>query len=418
MYQRIGAAAYHKDLNHTIALCDLLQNPQNKYPTIHIAGTNGKGSVAHMLAAVLQAAGYKTGLYISPHYKDFRERIKINGKYIAKNFIVDFVEKYAKDFETIKPSFFEMTVGMAFAYFADQKVDIAVIETGLGGRLDSTNIITPILSVITNISYDHMNLLGNTLQEIAVEKAGIIKPNIPVVIGEEQPETKEVFQEKAKVLNAPITFASQTYTTHRIASDFDYTIFQTTKTQYGGAVTTIQFYKLNIGGAFQEKNLATVLQAIDQLKQHTQFKLQEDQVRNGLHNLKKLTKFMGRWQKIGDNPTILCDSAHNTGGLEYTMKELSTLPANQLHIVLGMVNDKDINKMLSLFPKNAIYYFAKANIPRGMEAQQLQTQAETHGLKGKTYKSVKKALAAAKDNSTKEDLIYIGGSTFVVAEIL
>jgi dihydrofolate synthase / folylpolyglutamate synthase len=448
MFTRVGASAFKKDLTNTLALCEVLDNPHTKFPTIHVAGTNGKGSTAHALAAILQAAGYKTGLYISPHYKDFRERIKINGEYISKKFVTQFVEKNKAHFERIQPSFFEMTVAMAFDYFNKGKVDIAVIEVGLGGRFDSTNVITPLVSVITNISYDHMDLLGDTLAKIAFEKAGIIKPKVPVVIGEEHPETKSVFLEKANECHAPISFASQDIDIQIIASNTegvtidrkdhndgvtsshpvinriqnvlsDYTYFSI-KSKQGDI--DFKNLKVNLNGDYQIKNVATVLQTVSILKKMTHLdldkRLSETAIRNGLGNLKALVKLMGRWQILQHEPLIMCDSAHNEGGLTLVMQQVKQLKVNQLHMVIGMVRDKDISKMLSLLPQNSTYYFAKANIPRGLEAEQLKEKAAAFGLQGKAYPSVSKALAAAKRRAKIGDAIYIGGSTFVVAEVL
>ncbi len=418
MYQRVGASAYKKDLANIVALSNILDNPQDTFPSIHIAGTNGKGSVAFMLSAILQAAGYKTGLYISPHYKDFRERIRINGEYISETFVTDFVEKMQTHVAEVQPSFFETTVAMAFDYFAHEKVDIAVIETGLGGRLDSTNIIKPILSIITNISLDHTDLLGETLPEIAAEKAGIIKPGVPVVIGEEQAEIKSVFTEKAKELNAPIVFASRTVNCRIQTNDFEKNWFEVDRTDESRVRHVVQFFQINLNGSFQEKNIATVFKAWESLEKYTPFRISEEAFRKGLENLKTLTNFIGRWQKIGNDPVIICDSGHNEGGLNYTMQELSEMTYNRLHIVVGMVKDKDITKSLQLFPRAAVYYFAKADIPRGMDAEVLKTRAAEHGLVGDAYSSIPEALKAAKIAAAPDDLIFVGGSTFVVAEVL
>jgi dihydrofolate synthase / folylpolyglutamate synthase len=430
MFTRIGSAAFKKDLTNTLALVDALDNPHLKFPQIHIAGTNGKGSTAHMTAVILQSMGLKVGLYVSPHYRDFRERIKINGEYISKKAVVRFVERNRTHFERIQPSFFEMTVAMAFDHFATEGVDIAVIEVGLGGRFDSTNIISPLLSVITNISFDHTDMLGNTLPLIAFEKAGIIKTNTPVVIGEEHAETKPVFEQKAIEMNAPISFASQIFDVKPIHQDFDYTIFQVFK--HGKLV--YDALKVNVGGDYQAKNVATVLQIFEELKKipfgvktSAGFKTlptlaSEDKidqaVQDGLLNLTSLTKFIGRWQVIGREPTILCDSAHNEGGLTLAMNQLNSLTFNKLHVVLGVVKDKDISKMLNLLPLHATYYFAKADIPRGLDADILRGFAETTGRFGKAYKSVRQALAAAKKSAKKDDLIYVGGSIFVLAEVI
>jgi dihydrofolate synthase / folylpolyglutamate synthase len=422
MFTRIGASAFKKDLTNTLALCDALGNPQNAFPTVHIAGTNGKGSTAHMIAAVLQAAGYKTGLYISPHYKDFRERIKINGQYIAKKYVTDFVKQNIPHFERIQPSFFEMTVAMAFDYFSKEKVDIAVIEVGLGGRFDSTNIITPLVSVITNISLDHTDMLGTTLPEIAFEKAGIIKPQIPVVIGEIHAETRPVFEKKAAECDAPIYFASQDIDIETVSNNFEKSIL---KINYSNLnfpsfknLESLGDLEVGLSGDFQEKNVTTVLETIPVLNKYSSFKIDETALRTGLKNVKSLTNFIGRWQVIGENPTILCDSAHNEGGLSITLNQLKALNFNNLHVVLGFVKDKDLSKVLTLFPDSASYYFAKANIPRGLDAEILRGMASEQNLGGRAYKSVKQALAAAKKRAQPNDLIFVGGSIFVVAEIL
>lgn len=420
MFTRVGKSAFKKDLTNTIALCEALGNPQLKFPTIHVAGTNGKGSTSHLLAAVLQSLGLKVGLYVSPHYKDFRERIKINGEFVSKRYVKQFVAQNQSLFTDIQPSFFEMTVAMAFDYFATEGVDIAVIEVGLGGRLDSTNIISPLVSVITNISFDHTDLLGDTLPLIAFEKAGIIKPHTPVIIGEEQAETTPVFMEKARECAAPIHFASQNYEVQVLETGVDTTIFDiNTKALNGVEVRR----KVNLNGAYQAKNIATVLQTIDVMKQLPFFAgytegVWQDAIGNGFEHLKTLTRFIGRWQIIHQQPLVLCDSAHNEGGLKLAMAQLKALTFKRLHFVVGMVRDKDISKMLRLLPTEATYYFCKANIPRGMEAEILQEQAKALGLNGKAYPSVKRALAAAKRSAKFEDLIYVGGSTFVVAEVI
>lgn len=413
MFQRIGAAAFKKDLTNTIALTDFLEKPHLRFPSIHIAGTNGKGSVAYMLAAVLQAAGYKTGLYISPHYKDFRERIRINGKYVPQQFIVDFIERVKPVLTTLQPSFFELSVAMAFSYFAEEKVDIAVIETGMGGRLDSTNIVTPILSIITNISYDHTQFLGNTLEAIAGEKAGIIKPNIPVVIGESQDETKKVFLQKAKECQAPIYFADQHFRAVWTSETASHSLFNATK-----EAKQIEPYEVNLHGEYQTRNLQTVLQSVSILNTTNIVSIDEVAIRKGLYELKALTRFIGRWQIIGYQPMIICDSAHNEGGLQWVFRQLNRISYQKLHIVTGMVVDKDPDLVLPLFPKNARYYFAKANIPRGMDARNLQQLAKDYQLHGRAYKSVSLALRAARRHADPQDLILVVGSVFIVAEVL
>jgi len=419
MFQRIGPAAFKKDLTNTLALAEHLGNPQHKFPCIHVAGTNGKGSVSHMLAAICQAAGLKTGLYISPHYKDFRERIKINGNYIPKTQVVDFVEINKKTIEKIEPSFFELCVVMAFDHFAREQVDIAIIEVGLGGRLDSTNIITPQLSVITNISYDHQNMLGDTLTLIAGEKAGIIKPGVPVVIGETHPESAPVFLKKAGETGSAIVFADQVFrlsekpsadTAGLLPQSSQYDVFK-------NDLPFLQDLELETAGPYQQKNLVTALQAWDLLRPQIP-DLNEPALRHGLKHLKSLTRFIGRWEIIGQNPTILCDSAHNEAGLKVTFAKIKTLNFKKLHIVTGFVNDKSVEDVLDLFPTAAQYYFAKADIPRGLEAAVLKEKAAVVGLHGRAYSSVPNALKAARRAAAAEDMIVVIGSIFVVAEVL
>lgn len=412
MFHRIGASAYKKDLNNVRALMEFLNHPHTQYPTLHVAGTNGKGSTAHLLSAILQVSGRKTGLFVSPHYVDFRERIKIDGQYIRKDFVVAFTEQVRSLIETIHPSFFELTIAMALAYFAAEKVDVAVIEVGMGGRLDSTNIIRPELSVITNISFDHQQFLGNTLPLIAGEKAGIIKPGVPVVIGETHPETAPVFLDKARMENAPIVFADQNYRVQTLREDLTGTYFQVEKDHQ---VLEPEWYA-NLHGNYQEKNLQTLLQAVEWLP--TAWQISEKTVRDGMRELKALTRFMGRWQILGQSPLLLCDSAHNEGGLQLAMDQLAKLPRAQLHLVIGMLGDKDLTKMLALLPQEAIYYFAKPDIPRGLAATSLQQQAAAQGRHGQVYPSVVEALRAARDQAQPADVIYVGGSTFVVAEVL
>ena len=391
MYQKQGASAYKEDLTNTILLANHLNNPEKEIKTIHVAGTNGKGSTSHFLASILQEAGYKTGLYTSPHLKDFRERIKINGEDISEDFVVDFISSNKSFFEENQLSFFEMTVGLAFDYFRQEKVDIAIIEVGLGGRLDSTNIISPLLSVITNIGLDHVQFLGNTIEKIASEKAGIIKPKTPVVIGEFTSETKPVFENKAKETQSEIFFASE--------------LIQET-------------YPSVLLGAYQVQNKKTVLQAIRILQSQKQFKISEENIKDGFWNVVKNTGLQGRWQQLGSNPKIICDTAHNKHGLEIVMKQLQREEFDTLHFVLGVVNDKDLDDVLPLFPKNAKYYFCKPNIPRGLDALILEEKAFNFGLNGKAFNSVTEAYEEAKKNTSESDLIYVGGSTFVVAEIL
>lgn len=411
MFQRVGDIAFKKDLTNIRKLCRALGNPQNHFKAIHIAGTNGKGSTAHLLSSVFQAAGYKTGLYTSPHYKDFRERIKVDGQLCSKEFIIDFVKVHSALSEEIKPSFFEITVAMAFEYFKQEEVDIAIIETGLGGRLDSTNIIKPILSIITNISFDHQQFLGNTLKSIAREKAGIIKKGIPVVIGEEQKEVKEVFKIIASKRKAPISFASRSYKVSLVKSDLSHSQYDV----FHKGKSFLKHLKVNLHGNYQPKNIATVLKALDYVED---FDITEKAIREGFENLRPLTYYIGRWQQLLEKPLVICDSAHNEGGLQLIKKSLAAIPKDTLHFVFGAVNDKELGKVLALLPKEAIYYFAKANIPRGLDASLLQAMAADHGLSGKVYSSVANAFRAAKKAATEKDLVFVGGSIFVVAEVL
>ncbi|WP_231896369.1 folylpolyglutamate synthase/dihydrofolate synthase family protein [Gramella sp. MAR_2010_147] len=390
MFQRIGKQAFKKDLSNTLKLAEHLDHPENKFKSIHVAGTNGKGSVSHMLASVFQSAGYKTGLYTSPHLKDFRERIRINGKMIPERNVVDFIGKNQSFLEDNKLSFFEMSVGMAFHHFAEEGVDIAIIETGMGGRLDSTNIISPQLSVITNIGLDHTAFLGENLSEIAQEKAGIIKTNVPVVIGEKQKETETVFRKVSKNLNSNIFFAE----------DFKF-----------------QEYSTDLKGDYQKKNLRTVLTCIKVLRKNS-WDIPEEALKNALNNVKLHTGLQGRWDIIRERPKIICDTAHNAEGLNLVMKQLKKESFLHLHIVLGVVNDKDLSKILPLFPKSAYFYFSKPNVPRGLDAEQLQAEASKYNLEGLVYNSIKDAFLAAEQEALDEDLIYVGGSNFTVAEVL
>jgi len=412
MFQRTGASAYKKDLSNTYRLLEVLGNPQKHFRSIHIAGTNGKGSVAHMLSAALQQEGCRTGLYTSPHYRDFRERIRIDGQYVPEDFVIDFTERMAPAIVDIRPSFFEITVAMAFDYFTRQEIDLAVVETGLGGRLDSTNVLRPLLSVITNISFDHQQFLGDTLPLIAGEKAGIIKQQTPVVIGETHPETHPVFVDKARSLNAPIYFADQHYRAERKQAGLThahYDVFRDGNLAYPDLV-------LNAVGAYQVQNLQTALAALAHLSSELQ--PTEAQLRAAFRDLRSITGFMGRWQMLGERPTVVCESAHNESGMRLAVEQLLSLPHRQLRIVLGMVKDKEIGKMLSLLPPAAVYYFACPNVPRGLEAAALQAAAAGYRLKGNTYDSVGEALAAARQDAAEADLIYVGGSTFVVAEVV
>lgn len=412
MFQRIGSIAFRADLTNIKRLLTGLNMKVNQFPTIHIAGTNGKGSTAHLIAAMLSAQGYKTGLYISPHYIDFRERIRIDGRLVDRKFVIEFTEKVKPLLDEINPSFFEITWMMALAWFEKSKVDVAVIETGLGGRLDSTNIITPILSVITNIGMDHMAFLGDTLPKIAAEKAGIIKSGIPVLIGEKQEETTPVFHHFAEINKAPIYFAEELFNLIQLHSDLNYTSFEVKS----GKEIRFKSLSVNLAGAYQLNNVRTALAAMDLVQAH--FPVQREAVIYGLSHLKMLTRFMGRWQKLGDKPLIIADSAHNPDGLLPAMKQLADVPASAYHLVIGVVADKDISKMLLLMPQNAIYYFAKPDLPRGLDALKLKEQANAVGLRGKAYSSVKNALKAAKRKALTTDVIYVGGSTFVVAEVI
>lgn len=389
MYQNIGAAAYKKDLSNTLKLAAYLGNPEDSFKSVHVAGTNGKGSTSSMIASILQKAGYKTGLYTSPHLKDFRERIKINGKLISKKFVTGFIAKNKSFFESNQLSFFEMTVGLAFEYFKQEKVDIAIIETGMGGRLDSTNIITPLVSVITNIGLDHTQFLGNTPKAIAFEKAGIIKSETPVVIGEYTNETKKVFTESAQKNNAEIFFASDVQRND---------------------------YPCDLKGDYQIYNKKTALQTVDILKKH--FKISEKNIQEGFLNVIKNTGLLGRWQQIHTTPKVICDTAHNSHGLKIVLSQIEKESFKSLFFVLGVVNDKNLDDILPLFPKNAKYFFCKPDVPRGLNAETLQQEASKYGLKGEAYDSVSEAYKEALKTSKPNDFIYIGGSTFVVAEIL
>lgn len=388
IYQQKGASAFNGKLDNIKLLATTLGNPEKKFKSIHIAGTNGKGSSSHMLASILQETGYKVGLYTSPHLKDFRERIRINGKKIAKKTVVDFITNYKLFFAENKLSFFEMTVGMAFDYFAKEKVDIAIVEVGLGGRLDSTNIIVPEVSLITNIGLDHTNLLGNSLEEIAREKAGIIKQNVPVVISEHQTETAPVFKEIASKKAAKIIFAES---------------------------IVDEKYKTDLLGNYQQKNINGVIATLMELKK---FKVKEKHIVTGLRNVVKNTKLLGRWQQLDVHPTIIADTAHNKEGLTIVIGQLKQQQYNKLHIVLGFVKDKNLGLVLHLFPKEAVYYFCCPKIERGLLVEELKKSATDFELRGNTYTSVKEALKAAKKSSKKDDFIFVGGSTFVVAEIL
>ena len=385
MYQRTGAAAYKKDIGNIIKACNFLNNPQEKFKSIHIAGTNGKGSTAHLLSSVFQEAGYKTGLYTSPHLVDFRERIKINGKKISEEHVIDFVNSNKENFETINMSFFEYTVAMAFCEFEKENVDIAIIETGLGGRLDSTNIVNPLLSIITNIGYDHMNLLGDSLEEIAFEKAGIIKENTSVLIGKKQQEIDHVFKKQANKKNASLTYAKR----------FD--------NQFSEEIPN-----------YQKENINTVISAIDVLN----WNISNEEINSGIKNVKINTGLRGRWEVLSTKPKIVCDTGHNIDGINQVINHIEKIKYGKLHFVFGTVNDKKLDSILNILPKDGIYYFCKAKIDRALDANKLKSLCESKNIFGESYSSVKSALNAAKKNSENEDLILIGGSTFVVAEVL
>jgi len=418
MFTRVGSSAYKEDLFNTIELCNRLDNPQNKFKSIHIGGTNGKGSTSHMLAAILQIAGYKTGLYTSPHLRDFRERVRINGEMISEQQVIDFVAEHQKDFEEISPSFFEMTVGLAFDIFAKEQVDIAVVEVGLGGRLDSTNIITPLLSIITNIGWDHMNILGDTLQLIAGEKAGIIKQGIPVIIGEYQPDIADVFLKKAAKEEADISFASDDFEV-KGESVKDKGVSELLDLEIKNNHTQILTHnlQLDLTGTYQLKNIKTVLSAVNELRKQA-FIISDEHIQTALRQVKKLTGLHGRWEVLGTNPLTICDTGHNPEGIQEVLKNIAATPHNHLHFVIGMVNDKDISKVLTMLPKDATYYFCKPDIPRGLEAESLKQQAENIGLHGEIYADVKSAFQAAQSSARQDDLVFVGGSTFVVAEVV
>lgn len=414
MYQRVGAAAMKKDLTNILALCAALGNPHKKLKTIHIAGTNGKGSTAHILSAILQSAGLKTGLYTSPHYRDFRERIKIDGQLIPETAVIQFVEEHKTLFEKIQPSFFEITVAMAFLHFANEEVDIAIIETGLGGRLDSTNILSPILSIITNISYDHQQFLGDTLPQIAREKAGIIKPKTPVVISERQEEVAQVFEEAAALHTAPLYFADQHFNVQEKEIALTGNAYQVFNKR-----GKILYDKLetDLYGNYQRKNLCGVLQAVKLLNEEKQI-IDESALREGLKQVKSLANFIGRWQVIAQHPLTICDSGHNAAGLREMVKQLHNISYAHLHIIIGMVSDKDHDKVIRLLPEAATYHIAKPNIPRGMDAEALLKKFKKADLEAYAYSSVSAALRAAQSLATSDDLVFVGGSIFVVAEVV
>lgn len=409
VFEHIGASAYKEGLDNTYLLDEHFGHPHRKFKSIHIAGTNGKGSCSHTLAAILQNDGYKVGLYTSPHIMDFRERIKINGECISKEYVIEFVNQEKNLFEKIHPSFFEVTTALAFKYFAEQHVDYAIIEVGLGGRLDCTNIITPILSIITNISFDHTNFLGNTLEKIAKEKAGIIKQNIPVIIGETTNETKPVFKTCAESMNAEIIYA-----------DENDEIISFTMNEDGGITYNTRSFGIiqgELGGLYQKKNTNTILHAVRFLYNQHIIK-NTGSINNGFYNVCKLTGLIGRWQKIGFNPSVICDTGHNVGGWTYISRQLQLQKYNKLHIVFGMVNDKDVDGVMCLLPKNAHYYFTKPQSKRAIPEKDIQRKAMTHGLAGDCYNDVPSAYTAAKKMATPDDMIFIGGSSYIVSDLL
>lgn len=414
MFQRVGSQAFKKDLGNITALCEHLEQPQKKFKSVHLAGTNGKGSTAHILSAILQTAGYKVGLYTSPHYRDFRERIKINGQYISEQKVIDFVANNQEAFEEIKPSFFEMTVAMAFDYFHKEKVDIAIIETGLGGRLDSTNIITPLLSIITNIGMDHEAMLGDTLPLIAGEKAGIIKANIPVIIGESHPETAPVFIKKADKENAPILFVDEVVEAELVERNIQKARYSIFSESYN---LNFQELLFDLTGTYQIHNLKTALLATFFLQKEN-FVITATHIRTACADVQKISTLLGRWQVLSQSPLTICDSGHNGHGLQYTVNALEELNKEQIHFVFGTVNDKDLTKVFPLLPKAAIYYFCKANIPRGLEATILQNAAKEQGLNGQAYTSVQEAFQAAQAEAGDNDCVFVGGSIFVVGEVV
>lgn len=409
VFEHIGASAYKEGLDNTYLLDEHFGHPHRKFKSIHIAGTNGKGSCSHTLAVILQNDGYKVGLYTSPHIMDFRERIKINGECISKEYVIEFVNQEKNLFEKIHPSFFEVTTALAFKYFAEQHVDYAIIEVGLGGRLDCTNIITPILSIITNISFDHTNFLGNTLEKIAKEKAGIIKQNIPVIIGETTNETKPVFKTCAESMNAEIIYA-----------DENDEIISFTMNEDGGITYNTRSFGIiqgELGGLYQKKNTNTILHAVRFLYNQHIIK-NTGSINNGFYNVCKLTGLIGRWQKIGSNPSVICDTGHNVGGWTYISRQLQLQKYNKLHIVFGMVNDKDVDGVMCLLPKNAHYYFTKPQSKRAIPEKDIQRKAMTHGLAGDCYNDVPSAYTAAKKMATPDDMIFIGGSSYIVSDLL
>ncbi|MBC6989982.1 bifunctional folylpolyglutamate synthase/dihydrofolate synthase [Hymenobacter sp. BT491] len=415
MFQKVGAAGFKKGLGNTEALVAAMGHPERRFRAVHVAGTNGKGSSSNLLAAVLQAAGYRVGLYTSPHLREFTERIRLNGQELPADYLVNWVAKWRPLFDEIEPSFFEMCVALAYCYFADSQVDIAIVEVGLGGRLDSTNIITPLVSLITNISFDHQALLGNTLPEIAAEKAGIIKPGVPAIVSQSQPEVLSVFEKVAREAAAPLTFADQQYQVELAVPTRPESTSQLLNISRSGA-EYLEKLELSLIGEYQLLNVPGVLAVLDELRQQG-FSIPETAVREGFRHTRKLTGFRGRWTVLGQRPLVICDTGHNEAGLRLVMAQLSRIPKQQLHIVLGVVNDKDVTKMLTLLPTEAMYYFCQANIPRALPATELAQRAAAVGLHGTAYGPVMAAVRAARAAATAEDVVFIGGSTFVVAEV-
>ena len=410
MYQRVGKIAFKKDLTNTIKLCEILGNPQHKFKSIHIAGTNGKGSSAHMIASVLQSAGYKTGLYTSPHLKSFTERIKIDGREVEEQFVCDFIDGIKSEIEEIQPSFFEITVAMAFKYFLMQQVDVAVIEVGLGGRLDSTNVVTPIVSLITSIGLDHTDMLGETLPEIAFEKAGIIKEDVPVVISESQHEITKVFKRKAHELNAPLFFADQEYdvsVSKNSSIDFEFNAKSSTNT-----ITA----KTDLAGEYQIKNIPGVMKVLD-LMNLQGFHISDDHIHNGFSHVVKNTGLLGRWQKIHDNPLTICDTVHNELGIKCLIRQIQKIQYDNLYIIWGSVEGKDLRGVFKHLPKDAIYYFCEASVPRALKAELLQKKAMDFGCRGLVVRNVNVAIEVAREKAGQNDLVFIGGSNFIIAEI-
>ncbi|WP_345049900.1 folylpolyglutamate synthase/dihydrofolate synthase family protein [Hymenobacter glaciei] len=415
MFQRVGAAGFKKGLGNTIALAEAQGHPEHGFRSVHVAGTNGKGSSSHLLAAVLQAAGYKVGLYTSPHLREFTERIRVNGRELSQEYLVQWVTKWRPLFEQVQPSFFEMCVALAFSYFAEQRVDVAVVEVGLGGRFDSTNIITPLVSLITNISYDHQALLGNTLPEIAGEKAGIIKPGVPVVISQMQPEVAEVFRSEAAAKLAHLVFADEIYQASFTAEGDPETGLRPLALRQHGRLY-LPNAELGLPGDYQQLNLPGVLATLDELRAQG-FRITEAAVRAGLRQVTQLTGLRGRWSVIGRRPLVVCDTGHNEAGLRMVMNQLQRVPHQCLHLVIGTVNDKDVPAVLTLLPAEANFYFCAAAIPRALPASELAEQGRKAGLRGQAYESVTAAVAAARAAAGPHDVVFIGGSTFVVAEV-